>query len=162
MFQNFTFLPAKYIAWNTLGSVLPWAVSDGEQAPNVSISDFNIEGYKNIDFYGVKMIGNCYPTRPTASNQGIVSDWGIDLQLTGNASLIGGNFGTNDFGFTQGSNRISLSKFQYDYNLESPIKSVTEIKIINLNASGIQAESSLSIDLTYDVSLIIYYKFEGE
>jgi hypothetical protein len=162
IFQNFTIDTPKFITWNTSNNYHPWAMQIGEQAPSVSVTDFNIQGFKNIDFYGVTMIGNCYPTIPTASRQGLVEDWGIDLNLTGSPSLIGGNFGTNNFGFTQGSNRISLSKYQNDYKLESPIGSVTQIQIINFNASGIQAEANTGIELTFDVTLIIHYKFEGE
>lgn len=162
MFQNYSFLPGKFLTWNTGNTTHPWAVIDGEQGPFVSVTNFNIEGFKNIDFFAVKMIGNCYPTIPTASKQGLVQDWGIDLQLTGSASLIGGNFGTNSFGFTQGSNRISLNKYQNFYELASPIKSVTKIDVINLSASGYQAEVNTEINLTYDVSLTFFYKYEGE
>jgi len=160
--QNFTFNFPVFLAWNTLGTVQPWTMQNGIGSPSTAFSDFNIQGFKNIDFYGVKMIGNCYPTNPTASRQGLVDDWGIDLELTGNPPLIGGNFGINNFGFYQGGRLISLTKYQNDYCLSDPVKSVTEIKVINLNAQGIQAEATTGIELTYDVSLIVYYKFEGE
>ena len=160
--QNFTFDTPLFLEWNVLGSFRPWTMQNGIGSPTSVLSDFNIAGFKNIDLYGVKMIGNCYPTNPTASRQGLVQDYGIDLELTGNPAIIGGNFGTNNFGFYQGGKLISLTKYQNDYNLADPVKSVTEIKVINLNAQGLQAESTTGIELTYDVSLIFFYKFEGE
>ena len=162
IFQNLTIDTPKFITWNAGNNVHPWVIQVGEQGPSSVISIFNVVGFKNIDFYGVTMVGNCYATIPTASRQGLVQDWGIDLNLTGSPSLIGGNFGTNGFGFYQGGNRISLTKYTNNYQLESPVKSVTEIDIINLNASGIQAESNTGIELTYDVSLVVFYKYEGE
>jgi hypothetical protein len=160
--QNFSFVTPSFIAWNTANNYHPWALQNGIGSSPSAITDFNIQGFKNVNIFGVKMVGNVYPTVPTASRQGLVEDWGIDLQLVGNPQLIGGNFGVNNFGFYQGGNLISLSKYQNDYKLFDPIQSVTEIQIINLNASGIQAEANTGIELTYDVTLIFYYKFEGE
>ena len=160
--QNFTFDTPLFITWNTSNNYHPWSMQNGVGSPSTALSDFNIVGFKNIDLYGVKMIGNCYPTNPTASRQGLVEDWGIELELTGNPPIIGGNFGVNNFGLYQGGQLISLTKYQNDYNLADPVKSVTEIKVINLNASGIQAETNTGIELTYDVTLIFFYKFDGE
>jgi len=159
--QNFTFDTPNFVRWNVTGDH-PWAMQNGIGSTPTAISDFNIVGFKNIDLYGVRMVGNCYPTTPTASRQGLVTDWGIDLQLTGTPAIIGGNFGTNNFGFYQGGNLITLNKYQSYYEVADPIKSVTEIQVINLYASGTQAEANTGIELTYDVTLIFYYKFEGE
>jgi len=162
--QNFSFTNPQYLAWNTsgTGTNLPWTVESGlSNSPPVS-SNFNIQGFKNVDLYGITLIGNCYPTNATASKQGLVNDWGINLNLTGNPPLIGGTIGTNDFGFYQGGTDISLTKYQNVYSLSDPVKSVTQIQISFLRASGFQFEDSTAIDLTYDLSLIVYYKFEGE
>jgi hypothetical protein len=160
--QNASFSTPEYIAWNTANNYHPWALQNGIGSTTPAVSNFNVQGFKNINIFGISMIGNVYPTLATASRQGLVQDWGIDLQLTGNPILVGGNFGVNNFGFYQGGNLISLSKYENEYKLLSPIQSVTQIQVINLNASGIQAESNAGIDLTFDVTLIFYYQFEGE
>jgi len=160
--QNFSFVNPQYLAWNTsgTGTNLPWTVESGVSSSIFTV--FNIEGFKNIDLYGISLVGNCYPTNATASRQGIVNDWGLNLFLTGNPTIIGGNFGVNNFGFNQDGNNIALTKYQNIYKLANPVKSVTRIQIDFLRASGIQFESSTGIDLTFDLSLIVYYKYEGE
>ena len=138
--QNFSFVNPQYLAWNTLatGTNLPWTVESGVSSSIFTV--FNIEGFKNIDLYGISLVGNCYPTNATASKQGIV----------------------NNFGFNQDGKYIALTKYQNIYKLADPVKSVTRIQIDFLRASGIQFENSTGIDLTFDLSLIVYYKYEGE
>ena len=160
--QNFSFASPEFLNWTVVPSQHPWTMQNGIGSTTPAITDFNIQGFKNIDLYGIKMVGNCYPTLATASRQGLVNDWGIDLRLRGNFPLIGGVFGVNNFGFYLGGDLVSLTKYQNDYKLADPVKSVYEIQIINLNAQGIQTENATAIDLTYDVTLIFYYKFEGE
>jgi hypothetical protein len=160
--QNFSFSTPEFLNWSVSPTQHPWTVQNGIGSTIPALTDFNIQGFKNIDLYGISMVGNVYPTLATASRQGLVNDWGIDLKLRGNFPLIGGVFGSNNFGFYLGGDLISLSKFQNEYKLSDPVKSVTEIQIINLSAQGIQSESSAGIDLTYDLTLICYYKFEGE
>jgi hypothetical protein len=160
--QNFSFVAPQFLGWNSVGTFLPWTVESGLSNSPAAFTDFDIKGFKNIDLYGISLVGNCYPTNATASRQGLVQDWGINLQLTGTPPLIGGVFPNNSFGFYQGGKDISLTKTQNIYTLSDPVKSVTQIKITFLRASGIQYENILGIDLTYDLSLICYYKFEGE
>ena len=157
--QNFIFTNTVFTEWNVLGTVLPWTMFDGS---GTRFSIFNISGFKNIDLYGVSLVGNVYPLLAPAQRQALVQDWGVELALTGTPALIGGSFGNNTFLATQGNTSVFLSKYQNEYKLASPIKSVTDITISSLTASGIQNESGVSVDLAFDVNLIVYYKFEGE
>ena len=97
--QNFSFATPEFLNWTVVPTQHPWTMQNGIGSTTPAITDFNIQGFKNIDLYGIKMVGNCYPTLATASNQGLVNDWGIDLRLRGNVPLIGGVFGSNNFGF---------------------------------------------------------------
>lgn len=160
--QNFNFVAPQFNSWNVLGTNLPWTVEAGLSNFPALFSDFNIQGFKNIDLYGISMIGNCYPTNAPPSNEGLVNDWSVNLTLTGNPPFIGGNFGNNGFGFIQGGKDITLTKYQNIYTLADPVKSVTQIQISFFRASGFQFQNSAAIDLTFDFSLIVYYKFEGE
>jgi len=157
--QNFVFNNTVFTEWNVLGTVLPWTMFDGSGS---RFSIFNVTGFKNIDLYGVSLVGNVYPLLAPAQRQALVQDWGVELALNGNPALIGGSFGNNSFSATQGSPSVFLSKYQNEYKLASPIKSVQDITISSLTASGIQNESGVSVDLAFEVSLIVYYKFEGE
>ena len=160
--QNFVFVAPQFNSWNPVGAGLPWTVEAGLSNFPPIFTDFNIQGFKNIDFYGISLVGNCYPTNAPVGNEGIVNDWGVNITLVGNPPLIGGNFGTNSLGFIQGGLDIGLTKYQNIYNLGDPVKSVTRIQISFLRASGFQFQNPATIDLTYDFSLIVYYKFEGE
>lgn len=157
--QNFVFNNTVFTEWNTVGTVLPWTMFDGSASRK---SDFFVEGFKNIDVYGVSMVGIVYPLLAPAQKQALVQDWGVSLTLEGTQPLINGFYGTNTFNASQGGRTVFLSKYQNEYKLIEPIQSVKKISIAALTASGIQNESGLSVDLTFDVALIVYYKLEGE
>jgi hypothetical protein len=153
------FSSTYFTEWNTLGTVLPWTMFDGSATRK---SDFFVEGFKNIDLYGISMVGSVYPLLAPAQRQALVQDWGISLTLEGTPPLINGFYGTNTFNATQGGRTVFLSKYQNEYKLIEPIQSVKKISIAALQASGIQNESGVSVDLAFDVALIVYYKLEGE
>jgi hypothetical protein len=157
--QNFVFSNTVYTEWNTTGAILPWTMFDGSISRN---SVFNVQGFKNIDVYGITLVGNVYPLLAPANRQRLVEDWGVELNLNGNPPLIGGTFGNNSFALTLAQPNVFLTKYQNEYKLASPIKSVKDITVAALSASGIQVESGVSVDLTFDIALIVYYKFEGE
>jgi len=157
--QNFNFTGTTLVTWNPLGTILPWAVSDTGVSRR---TDFNIEGFKNIEVYGFSLVGMVYPNRVAGNNQAIVQDWGVLLTIDGTPNLVNGFFGTNAFLATQGGKSIFLSKDLNKYNLTDPFVSVKKITISALNANGIQYESATSVDLVFQLDIIVYYKFEGE
>jgi len=157
--QNFIFNNTVFTEWNTVGTVLPWTMFDGDATRK---SDFFVQGFKNIDVYGVSMVGTVYPLLAPAQKQALVQDWGVNVLLEGTVPLVNGFFGTNTFSATQGARNVFLSKYQNEFKLIDPIQSVQKISIGALTASGIQNESGLSVDLTFEIALIIYYKLEGE
>ena len=157
--QNFIFNNTLFTEWNTAGTVLPWTMFDGSATRK---SDFFVQGFKNIDVYGVSMVGTVYPLLAPAQKQALVEDWGVNVLLEGTVPLVNGFFGTNTFSATQGARNVFLSKYQNEFKLIDPIQSVQKISIGALTASGIQNESGLSVDLTFEIALIIYYKLEGE
>jgi hypothetical protein len=157
--QNFNFASPVYTQWNTTGVILPWTVFNGGVSTN---SVFDITGFKNINVYGISMVGSVYPLVTPALNQGLVQDWGIQITITGTYPLVGGTFANNSFLANQGFNSLFLSKYQNEYKLISPIESVKDITISGLQASGIQLESGFNIDLSWQIALIVYYTFEGE
>lgn len=159
--DNFVFTSASgdFVEWNSLGTIKPWVVF---QADSFTKSVFNVQGFKNIEVYGLSLVGIVRPTRSIPSNNALVEDWGVSVILDGRTPLINGFFGTNSFGVVQGANNVFLSKNQNEYKLIDPIQSVKTITIEALSASGIQNENSTSVDLAFNVSVIVYYKYEGE
>jgi|LakMenE01Jun11ns_1017448.scaffolds.fasta_scaffold9932158_1 hypothetical protein len=160
--SNFQFDSNNFTPWNTGNPVKPWTVELGIGSTFSTQCDFNIQGFKNIDLYGVQLVGDCFPTFLPNGKKGLVENWGLDMELQGNPTLIGGNFGIDNYGFVQGSNIITLSKYLNKYELADPIKSVTEIKIVNLTAQGTEYQITTDLYLTYFFTLIFYYKYEGE
>lgn len=154
--QGFNFTGASVTTWNPAGVQFPWSVYDTTRT-----SDFNLEGFKNIEIYGFSLIGVVYPNRTPGNNQALIQDWGVLLTIDGTPNLINGFFGTNTFAVTQGSKKVLLSKNLNNYYLNDPFLSVKKITVSALLANGIQYEVT-SIDLVYELSIIVYYKYEGE
>lgn len=159
--DNFVFTSASgdLVEWNSVGTIKPWVVF---RADSFTKSVFNVQGFKNIEVYGLSLVGIVRPTRSIPSNNALVEDWGVSVILDGRTPLINGFFGTNSFGVVQGANNVFLSKDQNEYKLIDPIQSVKTITIEALSASGIQNENTTSVDLAFNVSVIVYYKYEGE
>ena len=157
--QGFNFTGTQLVTWNGVGSQFPWSVFDGSA---VRKSDFDLQGFKNIEVYGFSLVGIVYPNRTAANNQAIVQDWGVLLTIDGTPNLVNGFFGTNTFSATQGAKSLFLSKDLNKYNLTDPFVSVKRITISALTANGIQYESTAGVELVFELSIIVYYKFEGE
>jgi hypothetical protein len=155
----FTSASGDLVTWNSLGTILPWtAVTPFSTAKSV----FNVQGFKNIDVYGLSVVGIVRPQRSTATNSCLIEDWGVNISIDGTTPLINGFFGVNTFPAVQGGNTVFLSKYQNKYELIDPIQSVKSITIEALNASGIQYESSVSLDIAFNIAIIVYFKYEGE
>jgi len=159
LYDALVFGTTVFTEWNSLGTVKPWIMVDGSASRK---TEFFLEGFKNIDVYGVSMVGSVYPLLAPAQRQALVEDWGVLLLINGTTQLVNGFFGTNTFSGSQGSKRVFLSKYQNEYKLMDPIMSVQSITVEEIQASGIQNEASSSVDLLFNISLIVYYKLEGE
>ena len=157
--KEFNFTGTNVATWNPTSNQFPWLIIDGSALRK---SDFNLEGFKNIEVYGFSLVGMVYPNKTAVNNPGIVQDWGVFLTIDGTTNLINGFFDTNTFSATQGGKEILLSKDLNTYNLADPIVSVKKISISGLTANGIQSRSTSAVELFFDLSIIVYYKFEGE
>lgn len=131
------------------------------------VSIFNLQGFKNIDVYGVDVIGSVQSWKTAISGGCIVEDWAFDILLDGSLPLVNGfkdaspddwNIQTN----TTGTKTFAISKFNNSIKFADPIKSVKNINFENLKAQGIGGQTSGAIALDYDLSFIFYYRYEGE
>ena len=128
-------------------------------------ADFDIQGFKNINIYGIDLIGD-FKSGPGGS-QVLIDNWEVNIDLIGQAPEIGGlinpipniyNVNTNNF-FV---NSFVLSKYKRGFELQSPIQSVTQIRFSGYTASGHGNQSLLNATVNWDLNFVFYYLFEGE
>jgi hypothetical protein len=157
---NDNFVAPDLLAWTAPGG-MPYFQVDKNY-----ISTFNIQGFKNVNIFGVDVIGDFQPLITTV-NPAIVSDWQIRMRLNGQMPLISGNItaAPNGWSLTQGipqSQIFTLSRFKTSFKLESPIQSVTSIQLDNLKINGIGPNSLLTVNVSWNLQFIVYYQYEGE
>ena len=156
---NETLVAPDFDYWQ-LGVQHYWSVEKN------GFSYFDIQGFKNINIYGIDVVGDFMGAKSLASNA-IVNDWSVGIELVGQPALVGGvlqsvpNFLSiqNEAPYV---NFFTLSKFKRKFELATPIQSVTQIKFQDWKAFGIANESITQIQLLWNLNFIFYYKFEGE
>lgn len=128
-------------------------------------STYNIQGFKNIDIYGVTMIGGITAQVPDVNNGVNVEDFNFGIYFQGQLPLLGGNI-TSDYWQIQDTGieplRFQLSKNTNSIKFSSPIKSTQFIQFVHLKAQGNGYQTLSTISLDWDLSFTFYYKFEGE
>jgi len=148
--------------WGTVGQYF-WSA---EFAPNGNSSIFDLEGFKNVNIYGISVNGYL---RGVASGTkcAVVTDWSFNLKITGTPPLISGTKRVSPDGFalyTNDSNvtEYCLSKTTNQIILSDPIASVKSIQFLVLQAQGVGAEFLNEVQLNYLLNFTFYYKYEGE
>jgi hypothetical protein len=123
---------------------------------------FNFQGFKNIDVYGIKIVGKMLYLG--VNNKGLIQDFTLVTKIEGNSPLIGGSPQQSPTSIDQPSTpTFNLTKYIPSVDLCEPIKSVEFIEVIALEAQGINFQITLAPDnYSYNFDIIVYYKFEGE
>ena len=130
-------------------------------------SSFVISGFKNVLIHGFEIIGDVQ-TDSSLSNKCIVQDWATTIQLQGGTiPQISGNISTapnqwqldNTSAFAR---LFTIGKYQNKVNFASPFESVKTIQFLNLNASGIGAQTIIDVSLILNLQWVFYYTYEGE
>lgn len=152
------------------GNVDVWGLNNNFNilAPITSI--FNVEGFKNINVFGLDIIGNVssgYGNAVDRINNANALDWDVSIQLEGQLPLVGGTIGAsndwpiiNNQTFTQ--QQFVLSKYKTFVKFDSPIQSVKRIILGDFHAMGSNSESATSVRMGYFFQVMVYYQFEGE
>lgn len=132
---------------------------------NSTGSTFNIQGFKNIDIHKIEVVGEMF-TEFSGSNAVNIDNWIFYVQVLGQNPLVGANITSspNDFSITYPATNptFSLSKYSSSINFSDPIRSVSSIKLIDVRASGLSAQSLLNISIGWYMNFMVYYTFEGE
>lgn len=124
---------------------------------------FTIQGYKNIDIYGINANLYIQSNSQNANLQANVNDYAIQGNVIGINSSIGGFTGviTSPF-ILQQNNNFLITKNVRETKYFDPIKSCTEINISKIFAQGTTQEDATNIDLRYIIYMQVFYKFDGE
>jgi hypothetical protein len=152
---TFTTSGVNVRTWNT-GINHQWTVLD-----NVTESRFNVQGFKNINLYGIKMQGYCAP-QITGTSGAIVDDFGFQMVIGGQNPILGGDFSTNGYNAVTTNQPINLTKFNSEFRFVTPIQSANFVEIGTFFAQGYGWQTASNIILTVNASFIVYYQFEGE
>jgi hypothetical protein len=152
-----TFSGSDIDVWS-IGLENYWAVM------KAGTSTFSIEGFKNIEVYGITATGEVFCS--IGSNRSvIVNNWAFTVQINGTVPLINGFVGTtNDF-FIQPQDStplIQIGRYYPKIEYQNPITSVKSIEIKILRASGVFAEDPTLINLNWNVNFVVKYLYEGE
>lgn len=130
-------------------------------------SRFNVEGFKNVNVYGIELIGNVgtLPNSPTGGC--IPTDWAISVSLDGFVPIIGGAVRVTPNFYSMSTTQsaiqaFDLGRFTPKFNLASPIESVKSITISNLRANGGGGQTAGNVNIQWNFDFVVYYKFEGE
>jgi hypothetical protein len=135
------------------------------QAAIASPSIYTIQGFKNVDVYGIDVIGDVQTQTNTIINGIIVDNWNIDISVNGQQPLVGGvtTGGFYAIDSTLPDNNIfAIGKYTNSIKFASPITSAKSIVLGTTRASGTGYQSIGAVNLAYKVNFIVYYKFEGE
>jgi len=134
---------------------------------SAGVSTVNIQGYKNINIYGVDVVGNLSTNTTSAINGVIVNDWTVNVFINGVNPIIDAVVTTspNNYGIinsTTANNIFALGKYNNSLRFASPYQSVQSIQFQDTNAFGIGYQSALGVNVLWNMNFIFFYKFEGE
>jgi hypothetical protein len=132
-----------------------------------TFSTYNIVGYKNVDIYGIDVIGTVQTQANIATNGIIVNDWNIEVRIGGIQPAIGASIGTGTNYYAldltnSDNNRYNLGKYNNSVRFESPYSSTTFIQLEKTQAQGIGYQTAGTINIDLSLNFVVYYKFEGE
>jgi hypothetical protein len=155
------FLTGSEIKIWTTGTDNYWAF----QADDSRISTFNIQGFKNIDVYGIEVVGSVGTNIADPNGGCIASDWTIQIAVNGFVPIIGGSTTGGFYNLTSNqssTSKFSLGRFNSKFMLESPIMSPTTIVLNRMKANGVGAQSSGALNIQSLLNIIVYYKFQEQ
>lgn len=128
-------------------------------------SQFDIQGFKNINIYRIKAVGSVISTI-NSGNGCIVNDWIWILRVFGQNQNIGGNVistsGTFGLNIPNTNPYIYLDKYNRSIEYKDPILSCSAFQVVYLQAAGIGAENLTSLNLRWEVTFVIDYAFQDE
>jgi hypothetical protein len=139
-----------------------WAIQAGSLS-----SVYNIQGFKNINVFGIKAIGSVQSLEGAPTGGVVVNDWTIDVTLNGQRPIIGGNIDVSPNSYSVDLNSTNnlifpISKYSNSVEFGDPYQSVTSIVLGGTTATGYGWQTLSNVNLLWLLNFVVYYKFEGE
>jgi hypothetical protein len=133
----------------------------------VSPSTIDIEGFKKLDLYGMSVNGYVTNKKSAVIGAATILDWMFQIQVIGTPPAISAKIKTSPNYFLPNlnntdSNYFFLSKYTNKINFETPITGVSNIRLDQISASGINAQTGDNVSLAWKLGFVFYYKYEGE
>jgi hypothetical protein len=159
--QNSTFSGAQVKTW-TLGLQEFWTVDIN------GISSFSFQGFKNVNVYGIDVIGQVNTERTAATGGCNVQDWSFQVLIEGQSPLASGKVDTVPSNYwaiqngSVGSRTFALSKNTNSVRFADPITSARYLSFERLQAQGDGGQTVGIISLQYKLNFVVFYKYEGE
>jgi hypothetical protein len=130
-------------------------------------SRFNIQGFKNIDLYGVQVLGGIKCQTAATTSHGVVNSWGFQLYCEAQNSLVNGTIQTSPNYWSLNNANANSRILQFTntnpkIEFADPLKSLKYIDFNTLQAEGFGAETANQIALEWDLNFVFFYKYEGE
>lgn len=154
--QNRNYTIGQFRQWGVAGNY-HWIIA---QQGN---SSFNIAGFKNVDLYGIEMLGNIQTTY-TPSSAGIVSDYSFQVGITGQNQLISGDvqLSPNFWNISSNIQQFDLGKYSNKIFFDSPFSGCTKISFTEIKIQGQNGETLNLLNLDLRLQFKFLYKYEGE
>lgn len=129
-------------------------------------SSYIVEGFKNINIYGVEMVGAITSNGMQPDHANFLN-YGVELQLNGLIPQVSGriNAAPNQWNLdntTTFARIINLNKYTNKITFASPFESVKNINFLKIQVSGDGAFVPATISLVFELQFVFYYKYEGE
>jgi hypothetical protein len=139
-----------------------WMVSDS------GTSVYNVQGFKNMDIYGIDVLGYVTTLRTAPTSGANVEDWTFEIRIDGQLPLASGIIQTSPPNYwniedsTAGTRTFALTKNTNSLKFADPIKSAQSLNFLQFYSHGSGGQTAGSVALDYSLNFIIYYKYEGE
>jgi len=161
-YKTFTLSISQTRTFSTLGTnVKTWGLANYWEVYLNSVNTTkNITGFKNINIYKIRMVGDVGSS--LGINSAIVEDFGFAVSCGGQIPQIGGTISPNGYAATDSNSAFFLTRYTNEVYFPDGIQSVQTVAIGDFFASGIGAETINNIQLSLAMDFIFYYKFEGE
>lgn len=148
--------------WGTAGQYF-WSTTF---SANDSISIFDINGFKNVNIYGMQINGSVIGGHG-GTKAAVVTDWAFNISLDGTPPLISGQKRSSPNGWGLNTTGAAITSYYLSKNtnsilLSDPITSVKSINFNSIDAQGIGAEFLNEVQLYYAFNFTFFYKYEGE
>jgi hypothetical protein len=166
---NFNAKVQGYVISSVGTTIKTWTLGVQEyfvfDAPGTSV--FNVAGFKNINIFGCKVVGNVQANIANVTSGCVLEDWNILVRLNGQSPLISGTVDplSNFWSLTTSGNEANtfeLGRYTPSINFNSPFQSVTSIEIIGIKGQGYGGQTLGSIVLDIDLNFVFDYQYEGE